>query len=73
MKLYRRIELWGEGFEFYDLRRNGLGSVRSYEGTNHSAEGQIDVPAHDNRWRYQIPRSEIEQNPELAKYPQNEL
>lgn len=71
--LQRRIELWGEGFEFYDLRRNGLGSTRSYEGTNHPAEGQIDVPAHDTRWRYQIPTSELEQNPELAKYPQNEL
>ncbi len=71
--LQRRIELWGEGFEYYDLRRNGLGATRKYDGTNHPTWGQIDLPAHHSRWMFQIPTSEIDQNPELAKYPQNPL
>ena len=71
--LQRRIELWGEGFAYYDLKRNGLGVVRKYEGTNHPVWGQIDYPAHDNTWNFQIPRSEMQNNLMLSDADQNEL
>ncbi len=69
----RRIELWAEGFTYHDLRRNGLGVVRKYEGTNHPTWGQIDYPAHDKTWNFQIPRSEMQNNLMLTDADQNEL
>lgn len=71
--LQRRIELWGEGFQFYDLRRNAKPCIRVYDDSNHATWAYFDVPAHHSRWMFQIPTSEIDQNPELAKDPQNPL
>nr|WP_314697178.1 RagB/SusD family nutrient uptake outer membrane protein [uncultured Prevotella sp.] len=31
----RRVELWGEGFATFDIKRLNKGIIRSYEGTNH--------------------------------------
>lgn len=31
----RRVELWGEGFGLFDIKRLDKGVIRSYEGTNH--------------------------------------
>ena len=31
----RRVELWGEGFATFDIKRLQKGIIRSYEGTNH--------------------------------------
>ena len=31
----RRVELWGEGFTLYDIKRFNKGVIRSYAGTNH--------------------------------------
>lgn len=31
----RRVELWGEGFATFDVKRLEKGVIRSYEGTNH--------------------------------------
>lgn len=31
----RRVELWGEGFGLYDIKRLDKGIIRSYAGTNH--------------------------------------
>lgn len=31
----RRVELWGEGFATFDIKRLQKGVIRSYEGTNH--------------------------------------
>lgn len=31
----RRVELWGEGFSMYDIKRLQKGIIRSYAGTNH--------------------------------------
>lgn len=33
----RRVELWGEGFGMYDIKRLNAGIVRNYPGTNHYA------------------------------------
>ena len=37
----RRVELWGEGFGMFDIKRLNKGIIRSYPNTNHPA---------DNRW-----------------------
>ena len=34
----RRVELWGEGFATFDIKRLQKGIIRNYEGTNHTAE-----------------------------------
>ena len=70
--LQRRIELWGEGFEYFDLRRNGLGVNRKYEGTNHLAAAQYAFPAHGISWNFQIPRQELQNNPHITEEEQNE-
>lgn len=31
----RRVELWGEGFSTFDIKRLNKGIIRSYKGTNH--------------------------------------
>tara|TARA_R110002124_G_scaffold36815_1_gene118362 strand:+ start:105 stop:1238 length:1134 start_codon:yes stop_codon:yes gene_type:complete len=68
----RRVELWGEGFRFYDLKRTN--SPLNRNGGNHSAtftNGALDIPAGDIRWQFLIPQDEInntnglvEQNPQ---------
>lgn len=40
----RRVELWGEGFATYDIKRLQKGIIRSYAGTNHVT---------DYRWNMQ--------------------
>ena len=70
--LQRRIELWGEGFSYLDLRRNGLGCVRNYEGSNHPEWAKLDFPAHANTWRFQIPQKELQNNTEITDADQNE-
>ena len=69
--LQRRIELWGEGFSFYDLKRLNKGIDRSYEGNNHLAGYDIKVDAHDVRWIYQIPLSETQENKLINAEDQN--
>jgi hypothetical protein len=56
----RRVELWGEGFRFYDLKRTNVALDRT--GANHSASftnGVLSVPANDIRWQFLIPQDEI--------------
>ena len=70
--LQRRIELWGEGFEYFDLRRNGLGVNRKYDGSNHLASLQFNFPAHAKSWNFQIPRQEMQNNTHITEAEQNE-
>jgi hypothetical protein len=56
----RRVELWGEGFRFYDLKRTNSALDRT--GANHNAtfaSGLLSVPANDIRWQLLIPQDEI--------------
>jgi hypothetical protein len=67
----RRIELWGEGFRFFDLKRTNSPLDRT--GANHNSSitnNVLSVPANDNRWQWLIPRAEINANPLIV---QNDL
>ncbi|MDR3184644.1 MAG: RagB/SusD family nutrient uptake outer membrane protein [Prevotellaceae bacterium] len=68
----RRIELWGEGFAMFDLKRQNKGIDRNYPESNHYSSAKIPVPAQDKRWIYQIPRSEILENPSITEADNNE-
>ncbi len=70
--LQRRIELWGEGFSFFDRKRLGKGIDRSYEGSNHLEGYKFAVPAHDKRWYFQIPLREMQENVQLTEDDQND-
>ncbi|WP_461532843.1 RagB/SusD family nutrient uptake outer membrane protein [Sinomicrobium sp.] len=68
--IQRRMELWGEGFRFFDLKR--LGRKVDRNGTN--AVGSVinnlwEVEANDSRWQWAIPIQEINANPEIDQNP----
>lgn len=69
--LQRRIELWGEGFGYFDLKRLNRGIDRKYEGTNHLAGYIHQIPARDVKWIYQIPQAEIQENDHIQENEQN--
>ena len=65
IKLYRRIELWGEGFDWFDLKRWKDTLVRhTYEdGGNFLATLAVTIkPEEKNEWRYMIPTRETDYN-----------
>lgn len=68
----RRVELWGEGFEYFDLRRNAKGVNRKYEGSNHSTNAQYEFKAHAKSWNFQIPLREMQNNIYITDEEQNE-
>lgn len=68
----RRLELWGEGFRFLDLKRLNLPLDRT--GANHVSavtNNLSTVPAGDKRWTWLIPQAEINASQNLVQ--QNEL
>lgn len=56
---HRRVELWGEGFRFYDLKRTNSALDRNDANHNGSLVGVYDVPAGDIRWQFLIPQAEL--------------
>lgn len=68
--IHRRVELWGEGFRWYDLKRLNLPLDRT--GSNQSevyTNGVMEIPAGDNRWTWPIPQDEINANPDMEQNP----
>jgi tetratricopeptide (TPR) repeat protein len=69
----RRVELWGEGFRYLDLKRLNLPldrtttNVPNYVST--SVAEVTSIPAGDVRFLFLIPRDEINANPNIG--PQN--
>lgn len=65
--LYRRIELWGEGFRWYDLKRNRLPLHRlgMSEGGNYVDAVAYDIASDDERWQVVIPKKEKDANPNV--------
>jgi hypothetical protein len=67
----RRIELWGEGFRFLDLKR--LNQPLDRTNSNHTvalAQTLTEV-AGDARWQWLIPQDEINANPAIGPSGQN--
>lgn len=67
--LQKRIELWGEGYAWFDMKRLGVALTRDYPGTNHPAFGKFNIPAGDNRFIFQVPQAEIDANPLIVQSP----
>ncbi|MDY5814420.1 MAG: RagB/SusD family nutrient uptake outer membrane protein [Bacteroides sp.] len=67
----RRIELWGEGFSFFDLMRLKKGLDRRDAGWPTSAA--FNLPAESQIFLWLIPEDEIEQNKALTKENNNPL
>ncbi len=68
--IQRRIELWGEGFRFYDLKRLDLPLDRS--GTNHVESvinGKFIEPAGTSDWQWKIPLAEMNANGNMIQNP----
>jgi len=66
---HRRIELWGEGFRFFDLKR--LNSPLNRTGSNHKSSIAVvmNIPADDLRWQTVIPEDEINSNSNITQNP----
>ncbi|WP_303317211.1 RagB/SusD family nutrient uptake outer membrane protein [Flavivirga abyssicola] len=60
--LYRRLELWGEGFRFLDLKRNNLPLDRTDANHDTTRPTLLEVPAGDPLWTYPIPEIESRLN-----------
>ncbi|MFT3846623.1 MAG: RagB/SusD family nutrient uptake outer membrane protein [Lacibacter sp.] len=67
--IHRRVELWGEGFRFYDLKRLNLPLNRT--GANHdpAVATTLSVPAGDKQWEFLIPRTELNTNSACVQNP----
>jgi len=58
--LQTRIELWGEGKSYLAMKRNKATINR---GDNHLSFVGVAVPYNDDRLTWEIPQSEIQNNP----------
>lgn len=58
----RRIELWGEGFATFDIKRLNKGITRSYTGTNHSTGYKYNTDQQPTWMNYCIVRTEFNNN-----------
>jgi starch-binding outer membrane protein, SusD/RagB family len=67
---HRRVELWGEGFRWFDLKRLDLPLDRTVVPNTVSAISVIlNVPSGDKRWQWLFPQDEINTNSKLVQNP----
>ncbi|WP_370089857.1 RagB/SusD family nutrient uptake outer membrane protein [Ekhidna sp.] len=69
--LQRRIELWGEGVSYNDLKRLNKPMDRTYAGTNHAAFALLSYPANGIPSLWQLPEAEILANDNIPAVDQN--
>ena len=65
IKFYRRIELWGEGFSWFDYKRRKDTIVRHtfQDGGNYTINTAVTIRPEDaNHWTWVIPAKEYEYN-----------
>ena len=61
----KRVELWGEGIVFYDLKRLNYGIETGYPGTNVATDSRMKTEGRAPWWNFVIPEAETLQNPVL--------
>jgi starch-binding outer membrane protein, SusD/RagB family len=66
---HRRVELWGEGHRFLDLKR--LNQPLNRNNSNHIAAitTLFDLAAGDKLWEFLIPRAEMDANKNMVQNP----
>lgn len=64
----RRIELWGEGARWLDLKRlnQPLDRTKAPNFVSTAVASTMTIPAGDLKWQYLIPRAEMEANSGIA-------
>ena len=65
VKLYRRVDLWGEGFDWYDYKRWNEPIVRKNKakGGNFNDAFAVTINVEDgNKWTFKIPKNETDYN-----------
>ncbi|KFF75670.1 membrane protein [Chryseobacterium sp. P1-3] len=62
--LQKRIELWGEGYAWFDMKRLNFPLERVYTGTNHTF-GRFNLTP--DKFKFQIPNKEINNNPQIQQ------
>ena len=64
IKLYRGIELWGEGFSWFDLKRWGdtIDRKTYANGGNWMSSYAVTIPPTKNNWTWMIPTQETNYN-----------
>jgi starch-binding outer membrane protein, SusD/RagB family len=68
IKLYRSIELWGEGFDWFDLKRWGDSVNRTSTANGGSFIPSLAItsgPSEGNNWTWKIPLRETDYNSAL--------
>lgn len=76
VRLYRRIELWGEGFDWFDYKRWNLPIVRktfAQGGSFHSRFAFTIQPNEKNNWTWVIPNRETDYNKLIISNKENKL
>jgi starch-binding outer membrane protein, SusD/RagB family len=66
---HRRVELWGEGFRFFDLKR--MNAPLNRNGFNHTSSVALifNVAPGDNLWQMVFPQDEINANKLIVQNP----
>ncbi len=66
--IHRRIELWGEGFRWFDLKRLNLSCNRDGSNYNISFCGfLLKEQSQEDGWYYEIPKAETDNNDLMEK------
>ena len=67
--LQKRVEFWGEGINFFDAKRLGLGVDRGWQGIGYSRyQGTYDIDGIAFFWTIPFPTAEEDGNPALQGY-----
>jgi hypothetical protein len=67
---HRRVELWGEGFRWFDLKRMNVPLNRNVVPNTTVAISLImDVPAADKLWVWLFHQDELNTNPKIVQNP----
>jgi starch-binding outer membrane protein, SusD/RagB family len=69
--LERRIELWGEGFSLFDIKRLGIGIDRSNSNHKPTVAKIMSIEPGSSMFNFQIPQQEIDSNPNINEADQN--